>query len=236
MSGCDNCGAKEGCSHRKNEMFQTLEVALNRLYPSGTWGVRDHAVEMGAGVSDREVEMLADGIADRLDAAVVLVPGEQNEYCSYIYVLCLGRAPCLAQVRDLDFSLPDEMAETPGVVSERYLRVCVSHLARFAAVQEVSMSLTFSNGSYLIEELARSGVYDAPLLPRLRKVVTLLQETDFCHLDFGEICEPPPGFSPGSYSEQFLGEPAVVNYMFYPQPSETPRVSLVRSENRAKLG
>ena len=120
------------------------------------------------------------------------------------------------------------MSAAPGDISERYLRVCVSHLARFAAIQEISMSLTSSGEAFLLEELAKPGVYDAPLLPRLRKLVTLLENEGLCHLDFGEITEPPPGFSSGTYGEHFDGEPAVVNYLFYPQPSETPRVSLVR--------
>jgi hypothetical protein len=37
---------------------------------------------------------------------VVVRPGGPDEYCDFLYVLCVGRPPCAVQVRDADVPPP----------------------------------------------------------------------------------------------------------------------------------
>jgi hypothetical protein len=70
-------------------------------------------------------------------------------------------------------------------------------------------------------------VFDPVLLPRFQKLVAVLAEHGIRHLDFGEIAEPPPGFDPGDYGALYGGEPAVANYLFYPQPCSSITTTVV---------
>ena len=107
---------------------------------------------------------------------------------------------------------------TPDVenAEELYLRLAVSQRARIAAVQQVAIELR--DGRF-VRERPRAGVYDAPLLPRMQKLVAILPAYDLLHVDFGEIAHAPPGFHAGAWRELFGGEPAIANYLFYPQPT-----------------
>lgn len=202
-------------------MFASIETALTALYPSRTWGKPDDAVRFGAGIGEDEGQALAEDLAAELKAATFYRPGEADEYCDYIYVLCLGREPCLVQIRDGDVPLPEEIGSEPGgpAIRELYLRVCLSHMARMAGVQEIAMELDRVGGDHVVRELPRAGVYDAPLLGRFQRLVAILPAYDILHLDFGEISAPPPGFDPGDYPGLYGGTPHMVNYLFYPQPS-----------------
>jgi hypothetical protein len=70
-----------------------------------------------------------------------------------------------------------------------------------------------------VSERPRAGVYDAPLLPRMQKLVAILPAYELLHVDFGEIAHAPPGYHAGVWRELFGGEPAIANYLFYPQPT-----------------
>lgn len=227
MGGCDQCGSKVGCDHRKQYMFGSIDEALERLYPSGTWGQPDDGARFEAGIFPEEIVELAEDLAATLDAATVHRPGDDDEYCDYIYVLCVGREPCLVQIRDGEVAAPAELAEG-DVISEQYLRVCLSSLARFAGVQQVAVDGRVHADSIEIVERPRAGVYDAPLLRRFQTLVASLPARDILHIDFGEISAPHPRLAPGEYGQLFGGEPAVANYLFYPQPANTVVTELVR--------
>jgi hypothetical protein len=220
-------------------MFQVRDELLARLYPSRRWGERDDAAALGAGIGEGATRRLAKGLAAALEAATFFVEGGDEEYCDFIYVLCLGRQPCLQELRagladvadapDLDHELLLEPRE------ELYLRVCVSTLAPVAAVQQVALALDAEElappegslgGCILVREAPRAGVYDAPLLARMKKLVALLPMHGLTHLDFGEISEPPASFDPGDYPALYGREPEIANYLFYPQPTTTETVSL----------
>ncbi len=252
MGGCTNCAAKTGCSHRKGDMFSALDEALARLYPTRTWGQPDDLARFGAGIDEADGVALAEELAAELSASTFFRPGDDDEYCDYIYILCVGREPCLVQLRDGEVPVPDELASDPtAAVREQYLRVCLSQMARMAGVQQVAMQLdravddggarggsapAGSGGSavggglaelgdgYVIREQPRAGVFDAPLLRRFQRLVALLPAYDILHLDFGEISAPPPGFAPGDYQRLYGGEPHTSNYVFYPQPSNMQQV------------
>lgn len=226
MSGCTNCKEKPGCDDRKSVMFAAIEASLAQLYPTRTWGLRDDAVGLEAGISAYAGQALADELAEKLDAATIHVPGSAEEYCDYIYVLCLGRDPCLVKVRDGGVAFPDELAGAH--ISEQYLRVCLSSVANMAAVQQVAIDLDASGSVPVIRERPRAGVYDAPLLHRFQRLVAAIEERGIVHLDFGDITNPPPGFDPGDYSSRYGGgAPTTANYFFYPQPATTEVASLL---------
>ena len=103
----------------------------------------------------------------------------------------------------------------------------VSQRARVAAVQQIAVELTRAPGGFLICERPRAGVYDAPLLPRMQKLVAILPAYELLHVDFGEIAHAPPGYHAGCWRELFGGEPAIANYLFYPQPTTMIATALI---------
>jgi hypothetical protein len=230
--GCTSCGKKGGCDSRKHAMFAAIEGALARLYPTRRWGERDDAAALAEGIEREEGEALAAAVARRLGTAVVFRPGEPDEWCDYVYVLCLGRTPCIAELRERLAGRQAEDGEGGGASSfdleaeapleERYLRIALSSVTRFAGVQEVAMTLDREpeGGDVVVTERARSGVFDPVLLPRFQTLVAVLAEEDIRHLDFGEIVEPPEGFEAvADYAERFgAAAPVIANYLFYPQP------------------
>jgi hypothetical protein len=217
--GCTNCNSKTGCDHRKGAMMASVDQALEQLYPSKTWGEPDD--QEVAGLPADEVAALADELASTLGAATFVRTGGDDEPCDYIYVLCMGRTPCIVQVRDHGVAVPSEWhtATATGSLSELYLRLVVSQRARVAAVQQVAVDLVRTDAGFLVREQPRAGVYDAPLLSRMQKLVATLPAYELLHVDFGEIAHAPPGFHAGAWRELFGGEPSIANYLFYPQPT-----------------
>jgi hypothetical protein len=189
-------------------------------------------------MSRDEIDALADELAQELGAATFVREGDDDEPCDYIYVLCMGRTPCIVQVRDHNVPVPAEWrdAQAPGLergdyarIDELYLRVVISQRARVAAVQQVGMDLIKGDGGYLVRERPRAGVYDAPLLHRMQKVVAILPAYELLSVDFGDIAHPPPGYAAGAWRELFGGEPSIANYLFYPQPNTMVATSFVES-------
>jgi hypothetical protein len=208
MGGCTNCHAKTGCDDRKGDMLAAVDRTLAELYPTRTWGEAREV--LGAGISREELAALADELASVLDAATFVREGDDSEACDFLYVLCMGRTPCVVQVRD--HGVPPDVENA----DELYLRVAVSQRARIAAVQQVAIELR--DGRF-VRERPRAGVYDAPLLPRMQKLVATLPAYDLLHVDFGEIAHAPPGYHAGAWRELYGGEPAIANYLFYAQPT-----------------
>src|SRR5687767_1721554 len=162
-------------------MFAAIEETLGRLYPTRRWDDRhddaaaDHpAATLGPALAER--------LASRLGALALHVPGGPEEYCDFVYVLCLGRTPSLIELRE--GRAPAALADGP--LEELYLRVALSALAPFAAVQQVTMRThvpgpvpgPVGDGLVLIEEVPRTGVFDPVLLPRLRTLVAVLAELE----------------------------------------------------------
>jgi hypothetical protein len=220
--GCTNCGRKGGCDARKHEMFAAIDAALARLYPTRRWDERDEAAGFGAGLAPGEGDALAAALSARLHAATLYRPGGPEETCDYVYVLCLGRTPSLVELRESALptgaaaALRDAIAEGP--VTEVYLRVALSTLAPFAAVQEVVVTAAAHDGAAVLTEAPRAGIFEPSLLKRLQGLVAVLAERNIRHLDFGEIVEAPAGFDPGAYADDYGGVPGIANYLFYPQP------------------
>jgi hypothetical protein len=224
--GCTSCKSKSGCDHRKGAMFATIDRALDQLYPTRTWGEVDDRAVTGEPLPD--LGGLADELAQVLRAATFVRPGDDDEACDFIYVLCMGRTPCILQVRDHGVAPPQEWQDVDRV-DELYLRLCVSQRAPVAAAQQVAVS-AISDGSgkgWAIAEQPRGGVYDAPLLPRMQQLVATLPAYGLEHLDFGELCHPPPGFAAGAWRDRFGGEPSIANYLFYAQPATMPAMTWV---------
>jgi len=217
MGGCTNCKGKSGCDDRKGSMMKSVDDALEQLYPSHTWGEAEEPRDPDhAGMPVEELAALAEELATELRAATFIRPGGDDEPCDFIYVLALGRAPCIVQVRDHGVEVPEEWGDA---VEEMYLRVVVSQRARVAAVQQVAVTAVRDGGGWLVRESPRAGVYDAPLLARMQKLVAILPAYDLLHVDFGEIAHAPPGFHAGVWKDLFGGEPSIANYLFYPQPT-----------------
>jgi len=136
----------------------------------------------------------------------------------------VGRTPSLVELREsaLDAGASEALraAIAEGPVTEVYLRVALSTLAPFAAVQEVRLTATLDpdDGTIALVEAPRAGIFEPGLLKRLQLLVGVLRELNIRHLDFGEIVEPPAGFDPGGYAAEYGGLPGIANYLFYPQP------------------
>ncbi|MES1157846.1 MAG: hypothetical protein ABUL67_01980, partial [Haliangium ochraceum] len=193
MGGCTNCKGKSGCDHRKGAMMESVDRALEDLYPTKTWGEPDDA--RASSFTREDLAALADELATELKAATFIREGNDDEPCDYIYVLCMGRTPCVVQVRDHGVAAPDEWGDQ---VSEMYLRLVVSQRAPVAAVQQVAVDVERAGAGWLARERPRAGVYDAPLLHRMQKLVAILPAYGLLHVDFGEIAHAPPGYHAGS--------------------------------------
>jgi hypothetical protein len=122
------------------------------------------------------------------------------------------------QVRDHGVAAPAEWRDADAI-SELYLRVVISHRARVAAVQQVAIDAVRDGDGWLVREAPRAGVYDAPLLHRMQKLVAILPAYELLHVDFGEIAHAPSGFHGGRWKELFGADPAIANYLFFPQPT-----------------
>jgi hypothetical protein len=203
-------------------MLAEVDRTLAALYPTRTWG-EDAAPPEAPPLSPGDLAALADELAGELRAATFGSPGGDAEPCDYIYVLCMGRAPCIVQVRDHGVPVPDEWRtggpDGEGRLEELYLRLVVSHRAPLAAVQQVAVELQRAPGGFLVRERPRAGVYDAPLLHRMQKLVAILPAYGLLHVDFGEIAHAPPGFRAGAWRELYGADPSIANYLFYPQPT-----------------
>ena len=227
MGGCTNCKGKAGCDDHKGQMMGTVEQAMEELYPTRTWGEADDT--SWSGVDADELAAIAEELSTELKAATFVRMGGEDEPCDFIYILCLGRAPCIVQVRDHGVAIPDEWL-TADAIEEQYLRVVISQRTRVAAVQQVGMDLVRAEGGFVVRERPRAGVYDAPLLPRMQKLVAILPAYELTHVDFGDIAHAPPGFLPGTWPEAYgLGsaKPSIANYLFYPQPTTMVSSSFV---------
>jgi hypothetical protein len=223
VGGCTNCKAKSGCDDRKGDMLASVDRTLDELYPTRTWGQPIDAI---AGPSSGELAGLAEELAGELRAATFVRPGGDDEPCDYIYVLCVGRTPCIVQARDHGVPVPDEW---DAEIHEQYLRVVVSQRARVAAVQQVAVDAVRTPDGVIVREAPRAGVYDAPLLARMQKLVAILPAYELLHVDFGEIAHAPPGYQAGTWRELFGGDPSIANYLFYPQPTTMISTTLVEA-------
>ena len=212
MGGCTNCKGKAGCDDHKGQMMSGVDEALARLYPTRTWGEAND--QIWEGLAEDELAGLADELASELRAATFVQPGADDEPCDYIWVLCMGRTPCVIQVRDHGVAVPEEWNDQ-GAIQEMYLRVVISQRTRVAAVQQISVE--YSQG--LVRVSPRAGVYDAPLLSRMQKLVAILPAYDLMHVDFGDIAHAPPGFHGGHWRDLYGAEPSIANYFFYAQPT-----------------
>jgi hypothetical protein len=214
-------------------MFAAMDQALLALYPTRRWGERDEAAAFRAGVTGRGPEV-AERAAKACKALAVYRPGGPEETCDFVYLLCFGRQPAAIEVREgtAAFGPPMEgegNGEGRGeeIVDELYLRVALSSVAPVAAVQQVAMSMHQRDGEVVIVEAPRTGVFDPVLLPRFQKLVAVLAELDFRHLDFGEMTQPPEGFDAGDYADRYGGAPTVANYFFYPQPASAITTTVI---------
>ncbi len=243
MGGCTNCASKGGCSTRKGEERELLAQLLPELYPARRFGVIDD--DARDGVPEREGRRLARQASTLLKAPTFFRAGEPHEACDYIYVLCVGRQPCLYELREQTFEVPGRRAGAlPGApiaeladgvadgssVREKYLRVALSSLARVTTLQEVSFELDrdpADPSEWCLTERPSPGIYDPILLKRTRKLVELLVAADITFLDFGLIENPPLGFDPADYATQYGQEPGIVNYLFYPHPPRAVATSYI---------
>ena len=76
-----------------------------------------------------------------------------------------------------------------------------------------------SSDTTRVEEIMTPNVVCVSPRTKTRDCMALMTERGIRHLDFGEIAEPPAGFDPGTYADDYGGAPAIANYFFYPQPA-----------------
>lgn len=230
--GCSTCksecGREDGCGTRKAAQKVVLDGLVARLYPGRSWGDPDPAESLGAGLSGGEVRRLGQALSVALKAPVRYVPGEEEDQCRFLYVLCQGREPSLLDLREDRVALEDLGAPDGGTVLERHLRIACSRLGRLAAVQEVALELRQGGGGApdgmaVLRELSQPGVFDPKLLKRFQKAVDLLLASGIEHLDMGLLDVPAEqfGLTPGDYGARYGAAPRLFNYLFAAQPVVT---------------
>jgi len=213
MGGCSTCTKDGGCETEKGPQRSVIDATLQSVYPTRTWGAPDDEARFGAGISPGEARRLGRALAVATRAPTFFRAGGDDDLCSYVYILCVGREPALVDVRD-------GLAAADGErVRERYLRVHFSTVARVACVQEVAMELDADGGELVVRELPQPGIYDAKLLKRMRSVVDLVEASDIEHLDFGMVDKPVAEAVADEYVARYGVEPAIVNFLFYAAPA-----------------
>src|SRR5262249_6724369 len=130
MGGCTNCKGKGACDDHKSTMMGSVESALAALYPSHVWGEIDDDATSSDPFAPEDLAGLAEELANELRAATFVRQGSDDEACDYIYVLCMGRAPCIVQVRDHNVPIPDEWRGSSGAIEELYLRIVIAQRTR----------------------------------------------------------------------------------------------------------
>jgi hypothetical protein len=245
---CDTCksecGREDGCGTRKGVQKDLLDGLIARLYPSRCWGEPDDEACFRAGLHRSEVIRLAQMLATALKAPAYVQAGGDDDLCSFIYVLCLGRQPSLLELRagsgaEAGALVPTDTADSglypeADMIRERYLRIACSAVTRAACVQEVAMELYTNpqqcpDGMALIREIPLPGVFDPKLLKRFQKTTDLLMAHDVEHYDMGLLDIPAAEFGllDGGYPARFGTAPALLNFFFYAQPVLTAAASFV---------
>jgi hypothetical protein len=223
-TGCG--GSDGGCGTQKTAQRQFLDALLPTLYPSLTLGELDVQAAYERGLTEDDCLLLGQQLATATKAPVYLVPPADDELCRYLYVLCVGREPPLCQLVHAS-SLASLESDR---ISERYLRVALSSVARVACVQEVAMELRLladgaAPAQAVISEQPRPGVFDPILLKRLQKIVDLLSAYDIRHLDVGVIDQPASsiGLRDSGFADRFGSEPSIGNFLLFSVPTSTTR-------------
>ena len=235
--GCSGCAKKktgDGCDTHKAPQRVALDEALQRAYrPAQAWGALDDEACFGAGVRPAEAARLARALSTATRAPTFVRPGGDEDLCTYVWILCVGRAPSLLDLRD--GTAPADLGEGGAQlgageerVRERYLRVALSTVARLATVQEVALEADRLDGQTVeVRELPRAGVYEPILLKRMRAVVDLLNASDILHVDFGLVDRPREGADESAYVARFATRPHLVNWLFFAAPVQTASVTLL---------
>src|SRR5512143_2714528 len=97
--GCSDCGRSGGCSTRKTDERRLLAEVLERVYPGRRWGEPDDLARFRAGIGEAEGRRLARRMAAVLEAPTFFRPGDDGALADFVYVLCVGRAPGLVELR-----------------------------------------------------------------------------------------------------------------------------------------
>lgn len=236
--GCNTCrsecGREDGCGSRKAAQKEILDELTARLYPTRQWGEADPRANIEDGLSSAEVLTLAQRLSTALRVPAYVMPGGEDDLCSFIYLLCLGREPSILELREGQSTVSDDssMWLEADTLRERYLRVSCSTLGRLACVQEVAMELSTRTsdcppGMAVIRELPQPGVFEPMLLKRFQRTVDLLQAHGVEHLDMGLLDVDAEAFAlkPGPYTARFGTTPALLNYLFYASPVLTATAS-----------
>jgi hypothetical protein len=215
MADC-GCARAAGCGGRKGEQAELIARTIERMYPTRRWGVLADAERFRAGVPAALTRAIARAASESLQARTFFCEGGEDELCDYVYVLCVGREPCLYELRARGG------APEADKIEEKYLRLACSHLFRAATVQEVAFTLRQRDGVVELREATRDGVYDPVLLRRLQKLVDVVAESGLRYLDFGMLCEDAPQepvIDFGDYAEQYGTAPSALALLFSPRPA-----------------
>ena len=219
--GCSDCGSKGGCDARKHVQRAVLDAAIDRVYPDRTWGLLDDEARFGAGVRRREAQRLGRAMAEVLRAPTFFRAGGEDDLCDFIYVLCLGRAPALIEVRE------GRGEPESAHIEERYLRVCLSSVARLGAVQEVELTLDDGPEGAVVTEAPRAGVFDPTLLQAHAQAHGAARGVGHLAHRLRPARQAAEPSAPGEYVDRFGVPPKLANFLFYADPPTTASITVV---------
>lgn len=219
MGACDGaCGVEVARERQRAEALAAVVAA----FPGFRWCARDDAVSTG------RVRALH-ALGSRLEALAPVRAFGSPVFAGCALLLLAGlNEPALLE---LDEVTPEEPSPSRH---ETYLRIVLSPLGRFAAVQELVVhGSPLETGDLAVVVEPQAGVTDRRLGHIVRAVWGELRRAHETLLDPAFLLSPAPADAPqGDYERAFGEPPTLWSFLFDASPPTAPSFRLVRAVPR----
>lgn len=197
---------------------------LREVHPTGRWADAPLECLLDGGLGLDACAGLPARIEHLLPARVIPVRAGPVGLGDALYVLAGIHAPCLLELRE--GLCPREAPMLRA--RETYLRVALSPLGRFAALQECVLEIEQLGGrARMIVETPRVGVEDRDLRAFVTALQALLRRDRIALLDFTFLMQPFGDGPDEVFTARWATAPTLWSLLFDPAPPTTTREVVV---------